>query len=135
VPLGGRGHRTRATSLALSERDHILRAAADRYCVGMSDRQAALVLHARLARYREGAWRRDRIEVSDVTSRHHLPNLDALTRFAGGSERKKRSVKSFLSAILNGSPGLKSYGRATKSRRSGANACERLRTDIAEMQM
>ena len=48
--------------VALSERDHILRAAADRYCVGMSDRQAALVLHARLARYREGAWRRDRIE-------------------------------------------------------------------------
>jgi hypothetical protein len=30
--------------------------------LGMSDRQAALVLHARLARYREGAWRRDRIE-------------------------------------------------------------------------
>jgi hypothetical protein len=58
----GRGHRTPATLLSLSERDHFLRAAVDHHCTGMSDRAAAAMLHAKLARYREGAWRRDRVE-------------------------------------------------------------------------
>ena len=52
----------RANMLARDERDHFLRAAADRYCVGMSDRAAAAMLYTKLRRYREGAWRRDRAE-------------------------------------------------------------------------
>ena len=58
----GRGHRTPQTLPFIDERDTLLREAADRFCVGMSDRQAAAMLHAKLARYREGAWRRDRSE-------------------------------------------------------------------------
>lgn len=58
----GRGRRTPAAVLALAVRDHLLREAARRYCVGMSDRQAAVFLRTKLARYREGAWRRDRVE-------------------------------------------------------------------------
>ena len=50
------------TLLHLSVRDHFLRAAADIHCTGMSDRAAAAWLHKKLARYRECAWRRDRVE-------------------------------------------------------------------------
>ena len=50
------------TLLYLSVRDHFLRAAADIHCTGMSDRQAAAWLHKKLARYRECAWQRDRVE-------------------------------------------------------------------------
>jgi hypothetical protein len=59
-PLDGRGHRSPADILARDERDHFLRAAADRFCTGMSDRAAATHLRAKLARYRENGWRRDR---------------------------------------------------------------------------
>jgi len=62
VPIDGRGHRLPLTLLHLSVRDHFLRAAADIYCTGMSDRAAAEWLHKKLARYRECAWRRDRVE-------------------------------------------------------------------------
>jgi hypothetical protein len=62
VPLDGRGHRTPATRLMQDERDHYLREAARLHCIGMSDRQAAATLQVRLARYREGAWRRDSSE-------------------------------------------------------------------------
>jgi hypothetical protein len=58
----GRGRRTPVTLLLLSERDHYLRAAADRFCVGMSDRAAAAMLHEKLSRYRLSAWRRDASE-------------------------------------------------------------------------
>jgi hypothetical protein len=64
VPLDGRGHRSNQTLLYLSERDNFLRAARDRFLIGMSDRAAAAVLHVRLARYREGAWRRDRVNAT-----------------------------------------------------------------------
>jgi hypothetical protein len=60
--VDGRGHRSPLTLLHLSVRDHFLRAAADIYCTGMSDRAAAAWLHKKLARYRECAWRRDRVE-------------------------------------------------------------------------
>ena len=58
----GPGRRTPATLLALDERDRFLREAAQRYCVGLSSRAAAAWLHVKLARYRESAWRRDRVE-------------------------------------------------------------------------
>ncbi|WP_036053937.1 hypothetical protein [Bradyrhizobium sp. URHD0069] len=64
VPVDGRGRRTPLTLLHLSVRDHFLRAAADIYCTGMSDRAAAAVLRTKLARYREGAWRREASEPS-----------------------------------------------------------------------
>jgi hypothetical protein len=48
--------------LAINERDRYLRVAADRFCAGMSDRAAGEMLRKKLARYREGAWRRDRSE-------------------------------------------------------------------------
>ena len=58
----GRGRRKPADVLARTIRDHLLRLARDRFCRGMSDRAAADYLRAKLARYREGAWRRDRVE-------------------------------------------------------------------------
>jgi hypothetical protein len=61
-PLDLRGRRTPSTMLQLDERDHFLRLAADAFCVGMSDRAAAVYLRAKLSRYRGGAWQRDRVE-------------------------------------------------------------------------
>lgn len=58
----GPGHRTPADMLSRDERDRYLRAAADRYCIGMSDNAAADYLSVRLKRYRETAWQRDRAE-------------------------------------------------------------------------
>jgi hypothetical protein len=58
----GPGHRLPITLLHLSVRDLFLRAAAEIYCAGMSNRAAATRLHTVLARYRECAWRRDRAE-------------------------------------------------------------------------
>jgi hypothetical protein len=62
TPLDGRGRRSPGDIVARAIRDHLLRVAASRYCVGMSDRQAAAYLRTKLARYREGAWKRDRVE-------------------------------------------------------------------------
>ena len=61
LPVGP-GHRSAETLLRLDERDRYLREAASRFCIGMSDRAAAAVLFTKLARYREGAWRRDASE-------------------------------------------------------------------------
>ena len=58
----GPGHRTPATLLAINERDRYLRAAADRFCTGMSGRTAGEMLRTKLLRYRSGAWRRDACE-------------------------------------------------------------------------
>jgi hypothetical protein len=62
APVDYRGKRLPLTRLHLTVRNHFLRAAAEIHCTGMSDRQAAAWLHARLARYRECAWQRDRFE-------------------------------------------------------------------------
>jgi hypothetical protein len=62
VSIDRRGKRTPLTLLHLIVRDLFLRAAADIYCAGMSDRAAAAWLHKKLARYRECAWRRDQNE-------------------------------------------------------------------------
>lgn len=62
APLDLRGRRTPADVLARAIRDHLLRTAADRYCRGLSDRSAAEMIRTKLARYREGAFRRHRSE-------------------------------------------------------------------------
>ncbi|MET4179477.1 hypothetical protein ABIB94_001569 [Bradyrhizobium sp. JR7.2] len=56
----GRGHPTPAEMLSRDERDRYLIAAADRYCVGLSDNAAADFLLAKLSLYRETAWQRNR---------------------------------------------------------------------------
>jgi hypothetical protein len=61
-PADYRGKRLPLTLLHMTVRDHFLRAAAEIHCTGMSDRQAAEWLSQRLARYRETAWQRDRVE-------------------------------------------------------------------------
>ena len=63
TPLDGRGQRSPTDVLVRTIRDRLLRTAADRFCVGMSDRQAAAMLRSKLGQYREGAWQRDRSEV------------------------------------------------------------------------
>jgi hypothetical protein len=63
VPVDARGRRPPADVLARAIRDHLLRVGAARFCVGMKNRPAASFLRTKLNRYREGAWRRDRIEV------------------------------------------------------------------------
>jgi hypothetical protein len=63
VSVDARGRRPPADVLARAVRDHLLRVAAARFCVGVSDRQAAMMLRTKLIRYRQGAWRRDRFEV------------------------------------------------------------------------
>ena len=49
--------------LARTIRDHLLRTAANRFYTGLSDRQAAARLQSKLIQYRQGAWRRDCVEV------------------------------------------------------------------------
>lgn len=63
MKVDARGRRPPSDVLARAIRDHLLRTAADRFCTGMTDRQAAMVLRTKLVRYREGGWRRDRVEV------------------------------------------------------------------------
>ena len=63
TPVDARGRRPPADVLARAIRDHLLRTAADRFCAGMKHRPAAAKLRTKLIRYREGAWRRDRVEV------------------------------------------------------------------------
>jgi len=63
VPVDARGRRPPADVLARAIRDHLLRTAADRFCAGMKHRPAAAMLRTKLIRYREGGWRRDRVEV------------------------------------------------------------------------
>ena len=58
----GRGHPTPAAMLSRDERDRYLIAAADRYCIGLSDNAAAEFLIAKLSLYRATAWQRDRDE-------------------------------------------------------------------------
>lgn len=70
-----RGHRLPSTTLRLAIRDHCLREAARRFCVGMSDRQAAAMLHAKISRYSDGRWRRTR---ADLSSPHDAGRIDAL---------------------------------------------------------
>jgi hypothetical protein len=62
APVELRGRRSPAAVLRLAIRDHLLRLARDRYCTGMSDRQAAVYLRERLGRYAAGAWRRHQSE-------------------------------------------------------------------------
>jgi hypothetical protein len=61
--LHGHG-RTPAVLLVIEERDALLRIAAKRFCVGMSDREAAKHLYGALNRYRGGRWRRDRADLT-----------------------------------------------------------------------
>ena len=63
VPFDGRGQRPPADVLARAIRDHLLRTAADRFCAAASQREAATMLRTKLIRYRERAWRRNRVEV------------------------------------------------------------------------
>jgi hypothetical protein len=62
--FSGRGHRTPQTLLLIDERDALLRTAAARFCIGMSDREAARYLRTALLRYQTGAWRRERVETT-----------------------------------------------------------------------
>jgi hypothetical protein len=63
APVDGRGQRSPANVLARTIRDHLFRTAADRFCVGMKHRPAAVKLRSKLIQYRKGAWRRDRVEM------------------------------------------------------------------------
>ena len=62
LPVDGRGRRSPTDIIARTARDHLLRTARHRYCAAMSDRAAAVYLRTKLARYRECAWERDRVE-------------------------------------------------------------------------
>ena len=76
VRIDGRGHRSAATLERIAERDRLLREAAGRFCIGMSGRQAAAMLHTKLARYRAGAWRREAAEA--VPPPRHAGRLDTM---------------------------------------------------------
>jgi hypothetical protein len=58
--LDSRGRRSDATLQAIEARNRLLIEAVDRRFAGLSDRQAATMLHQALNRYACGAWRRDR---------------------------------------------------------------------------
>jgi hypothetical protein len=53
-----------------------LRLAAERHFSGLSHRQAAEAMGAKLTRYREGGWRRDRAE--DLCPARHHGRIEAL---------------------------------------------------------
>ena len=72
VPVDGRGRTP--VRLALNERDALLRATADRFFPGTSQREAARLIRTVLHRYASCAWRRTR---ADVTCRHPAEKIDA----------------------------------------------------------
>jgi hypothetical protein len=72
----GRGHRTPQTIMLLDERDALLIEAAHRFCVGMSDRQAARHLRIALLRYQAVRWQRTRSQA--ICPPQHRGRLDAL---------------------------------------------------------
>jgi hypothetical protein len=63
VPAGRSHGRTPAVLLVISERNHLIRAAAKFY-PGARDREIARRLHSALSTYRDGRWRRDRTEAT-----------------------------------------------------------------------
>jgi hypothetical protein len=71
----GRGKRTPATLLTLDEPDRFLIEAA-RHFPGASDRDIARRLRIALLRYREGAWRRTRVEA--LCPPRHAGRLDGV---------------------------------------------------------
>ncbi|MEY9131929.1 hypothetical protein ACVMII_000797 [Bradyrhizobium diazoefficiens] len=62
APIRSHG-RTRAVELLISERNALIRDAA-RFYPGCTDREVARQLLIALARYRNGRWRRDRVEAT-----------------------------------------------------------------------
>jgi hypothetical protein len=102
-----RGHgRTPQTQLLIDERNHFLREAARRFCVGMSDRSAAKYLRDALSRYREGRFRRSRFELTCPAAHRgrldemcwlllkiadRVPSIATIRRVLGAS-REPRSV-------------------------------------------
>jgi hypothetical protein len=95
--FGGRGRRTPATLLALDERDRCLIEAACHF-PGFSDREIARRLRSLLLIYRQGAWRRDRVDA--LCPPRHAGRLEAVlwmllkVRDAIPSERTIRAVLS-----------------------------------------
>jgi hypothetical protein len=71
----GRGKRSPAFLLREDERDRYLIEAA-RHFPGLSDREISRRLRTALVRYREGAWRRTRIEA--LCPLRHAGRLDAV---------------------------------------------------------
>src|SRR6476469_647776 len=76
TPVDARGRRPPSDVLARTIRDYLLRTAAARFCVGMTHRPAAAFLRTKLVRYREGAWRRERI--ADVCPARHRGTINEL---------------------------------------------------------
>ena len=64
VPVDGRGRRTEETLSRIAERDRLLRAAADRFYPGTSQREAARRLHQAISRYSCCAWQRERADLA-----------------------------------------------------------------------
>jgi hypothetical protein len=62
VVIDGRGRRSPQTQLLIDERNKLLVEAA-RHFGDVSDREAARMLRSRIAIYRDGRWRRDRVEL------------------------------------------------------------------------
>lgn len=94
----GRGRRSAATLAMLDERNALL-IEASRLFPGASDREIARQLRIALVRYRDGRWRRDRIETT-CPVRHQGKLLQVLwlilkTRDAIPGERTIRRALSF----------------------------------------
>lgn len=101
----GPGHPTPAEMLSRDERNRYLIAAADEFCVGMSDNAAAADLVAKLSLYRATAWRNDGPEAlcparhrgtireflwMALKSRDRLPKERLLREILRASERTRR---------------------------------------------
>ncbi|WP_426615359.1 hypothetical protein [Bradyrhizobium sp. McL0616] len=101
--LDGRGHRRAETMLRLDERGRFLRAAADRYCIGLSGRAAAAWLHTKIVRYRAGSWRRDRTEAT-CPARHRgtINEFCWMVLKAADNIISERSIRRALADRLDG---------------------------------
>jgi hypothetical protein len=102
VPVDGRGHRSRQTALYLSERDHFLREAARRFCVGMSDRQAAAI---------------SAVEIGWTTVCRPLPP----TCCENYASDPPTCMRSFLYSNNSGSRAVAAYSIAGAARQGGAS--------------
>ena len=75
MAVDGRSHgRTRQVPLVISERDALIRSAAEFY-PGLSDREVARRLHTALSTYRAGRFRRDRNDTCPIQYRGKLTEI------------------------------------------------------------
>jgi hypothetical protein len=106
-PIDRRGRRLAETVLVIGERDRWFAEAAGLFMRDQSSRAAAHRLHVALARYREGAWRRERTaETVPLCRRSRLDGHLWMILRARDAIPSERTIRAAIDAAKKSSPAL-----------------------------